>query len=230
MNLPLQSWVVVLLLLFVQGCTTAKFDVVLPSITPGHGWSLDASNWLVYKESFWGPRFTMFVSPNEKGSKPIRIQLTLHSSYREHLFSLDLRKTKLRVNNQTYTPSATTCILPTSRIDGDVVLIDDLPLNATYPCLYLLFHAPLADWTNISLHLDGLFKGSENLVVPEIRFNKTKRARPGSFVGAVDAKTQRQIATLWQSRDISAVSRVSCSQQRPQRSSGYGPACYTKTA
>lgn len=179
--LPHRYWILVLLF-FVQGCATAKFDVVLPSIKPGHGWSLDASNWLIYKESFWGPRLTMYISLSEKASEPILIQLTVHSNFSAPL-SLDLRKTRLRVNNQTYIPSATTCVSPASTIDGHLIMLNDLPLNVVYRCLRLRFHAPLVDWTNISLHLDGLFKGSENLVVPEIKFHKTKRARPGSFVG-----------------------------------------------
>lgn len=179
--LPRQCCVVALLF-FLQGCTTAKIDVVLPSINPGHGWSVDASNWLIYKESFWGPRLAMHVSASTKTSESILIQISVNSNFSAPL-SFDLQKIKLKVNNNTYVPSATTCGLSPSTIDGDRVMVNDLPLNVIYRCLRMRFDAPLVDWTSISLHLDGLFKGSENLIVPEIKFHKTKQARPGSFVG-----------------------------------------------
>ena len=124
----------------------------------------------------------MHVSASTKASETILIQISVNSNLNVPL-SLDLRKIKLRANNQTYVPLATTCEPSASAIDGELVMVNDLPLNVVYRCLRLRFHAPLVDWTDIALHLDGLSKGSKNLVVPEIKFYKTKRARPGSFVG-----------------------------------------------
>lgn len=170
-----------IILLLMQSCASPRFDVVALSIEPSRHWKIDAAGYLIYKESLFGPRLAIFISPQLNSSQPLRIQFTFHTNFKNAI-GIDLRKIILKSDGKSFTSYAATCKLPGSNIDKQTISVSELAHDGLAPCLYLLFDARQPkEWHRVSLHLDGLFKDSVSIAVPEIRFYKTTRARPGSF-------------------------------------------------
>lgn len=176
---------IIALLFGLQGCSTPLFDAVLPRIDRGNGWSVDASGYLIYRESIIGPRLAIFVSPLFKSGhppKPLRIQLTILNGF-DATVSLDPRQIVLEVSGQRYAASAATCDSPPSSIGARIVTLQELSRGPMEPCVYLLFDVQQPDdWTRVSLHMNGLSKNNQKITVPEIRFYKTKIKARGSFI------------------------------------------------
>lgn len=178
------------LLFSVQGCSTPLYDVVLPRIDRDNGWSVDAANYFIYRESIIGPRLSLLISPDLRSGylpKPLGIDLIFLNSF-DATISLDPRQIVLEIGGQRYTASLETCSspvgnIPVASLGERVVTLQELSREPMAPCLYLLFDAQQPDdWTKVSLHINGLFKNDQRLTVPEIRFYKTQRKAPGSFM------------------------------------------------
>ena len=85
-----QAIICVASLVWSQGCTTAQFNVVKPLIAANKNWFLDAASWLVYRESLFGPRFSVYISPHldsDQSNTPLRIQMTFGNDF-DAVFSL----------------------------------------------------------------------------------------------------------------------------------------------
>lgn len=178
------------LIFSVQGCSTPLYDVVFPSIDRSNSWSVDASNYVTYRESIFGSRLSMLISP-DLGSgylpKPLGIDLIFLNDF-DVTISLDPRQIVLEIGGQRHTASLETCRSPVGNIpvvslEERVVTLQELSREPMAPCLSLLFDVQQPDdWTKVSLHINGLFKNDQRLTVPEIRFYKTRGKAPGSFM------------------------------------------------
>jgi len=176
---------IIVLLFGLQSCSAPLFDVILPRMNRGNGWSTDAAGYLIYRESVIGPRLSILISPDLRSGyppKPLGIDLIFLSSF-DAAISLDPRQIVLEIRGQRYTASAATCDSPPTNLGPHIVTLQKLSRGPRVPCLYLLFDTQQPDdWTKVSLHMNGLFKKNQKLTVPEIRFYKTKRKAPGSFM------------------------------------------------
>lgn len=177
------------LLFGMQGCSTPLYDVVFPNIDRGNGWSVSAA-YLTYRESIIGPRLSILTSPDLRSGylpKPLGIELIFLNDF-DVTISLDPRQIVLEIGDQRYTASLETCSSPVGNIPVEslgerVVTLQELSREPMAACLYLLFDVQQPDdWTKVSLHIKGLFKNDQRLTVPEIRFYKTQRKAPRSFM------------------------------------------------
>jgi len=164
-------------------CSTGpSFDAVLPLIDRGQRWSIDASGYLVYRESLIGSRLSIFISPQLKSNYPLRIQLTLLSSFKDNL-RLDPQKTVLTISGHGYSASAATCSSPSSDLGSGMISLGGLTDRSGASCIYLVFNTSQPDdWSKVSLNINGLLKGQESVSFPEVKFYKTKQRAPGSFM------------------------------------------------
>lgn len=168
-----------------QGCATQTFDTVVPQIKRGNGWSVDAAGYLTYRESLIGPRLTIFISPRLRSGRPespLLIRLTLLSGF-DSTISIDVRRIILTIRNTNYSAGFASCDNSPLNVKGNIITSQVLSNGRRDLCLHLLFEAPQPeDWADVSLQMDGFSKDDKTLAVPIIKFYKTKKTAPGSFV------------------------------------------------
>lgn len=158
----------------------------MPTIAKDRNWSIDRRGWLSYRESTFGPRLSIYISPAAAAGSALNIQLVLGNGF-DAVFEIAHRDIKLNVEGKTLTSQLTLCKSlspnkPPSPIEGDGIRIPKLSPGHILPCVNLVFDVPPPlDWTKISLRLERLMKDGSKVSVPEITFYKTKRSAPGSF-------------------------------------------------
>lgn len=179
---------VVILLLFLQGCATEQFDAVIPSITHNQNWSIDAANYLHYRESLFGSRLAVYILPELKPAKtpgPVRIFFFFGNGF-EATFQLDAKQTYLEIQEKTYIATVGSCGSQAVSEEANLVVIRKLVRGERRPCVALLFDAPQpAHWEEVILRLSGFTKDGIKIPIPEIRFRKTLRSAPGSFAYSI---------------------------------------------
>lgn len=173
------------LVIVLQSCASQTFDIVVPKIDRGNGWSVDAAGYLVYRESLIGPRLTMFFSPSLRSGRPespLLIRLTLLSGF-ESTISVDVSRVILTIRHTNYSANFVSCDDSPLNIKDKIITSRVLSSGRHELCVRLLFEAPQPeDWSDMSLQMDGLSKDGKTLTVPIIKFYKTKKTAPGSFV------------------------------------------------
>ena len=181
--------VLVALLLFSQGCSTAQYDVVLPLIEHDKSWSIDAADWLHYHESLFGPRLSILISPEAKSGhtpEPLRIELLVANGF-ETEFQIDSQQTYLEIEGKSYTATAVPChSLGHSQavsVETRLVVIRKLSRSELLPCMALSFNVSQpTSWEAVTMRISGLTKDNVKITVPEIRFRKTRKSAGGSFI------------------------------------------------
>ena len=181
--------VIVVLLLSLQGCATEKIDVVIPSLEHSHNWSIDAANNLHYRESFFGARLSILISPElmpGPAITPLRMELLFGNGF-ETAFQLDTQQIFISSEGKIYSATVASCrSLGHSQLErgeAGLVIIRKLSRGERWPCIELSFNIPQpVHWESVTMRILGLTKNNVKITVPEIRFHKIRKSVGGSFI------------------------------------------------
>lgn len=166
------------------GCATQQHEALVPTIVgPDAGWSVDAANWISYKQSSFGPRLNVHFSnfARSPSDSTVRLQVLWINSYKQP-FLLQLKTVFLEYNGRRYEARGNGC--HGSEMSPEDISVFVVPAhNVQVPkCLVVSFELAERDYPDqFYLSITGLHKSDTKISVPRFRFKKMFKSVGGSF-------------------------------------------------